>query len=438
MVRQRISQLMDRLDDARSLKDDFEALVGQVADISAALPHATTRIAELEKVVSQEREQFSRVRRDGQDAAERAAALARDLAIAGSRLEKVDAEIKERDQTIEQLQLSLRDKAMAVEDLERQLFVEVEQSKTLLAECQALRAEAQASDAALSRSEHELNVLRERARGSEHDSRRLQTLAEEQSEQIASLQSRLLEMETGGESERQEHRALQEKFALEAAARQRLEAQYEVESSAFRSERASMALKIDGLIHKANTSEKIATQLRNQMRERDEANRATERALKEAVIAKAAGERRRESLEADLARQAERFADLQRAKEELAGRCDMLTKALAAKDAAIAQGSNRSESLEERIERLAAKHESERSALETANRRLVEDLENERSERLLIQGALEIARESRLGLQKQLDTLKRSMRFSAAPGSGDGSEAGGPGDNVHPFTPGKS
>ncbi len=96
---------------------------------------------------------------------------------------------------------------------------------------------------------------------------------------------------------------MQEKLALETAARQRAEAQYEAEVRSFPVRARRARAQVDGMVHKASTSEKIATQLRDQMRERDEANRATERSLKEALIAKAAVERRRESLEADLARQ---------------------------------------------------------------------------------------------------------------------------------------
>jgi crescentin len=434
VVRQRITLLMDRLDDARSLRDDFDAIVGQVAEISAELPRASMRIAELEKTIAQEREHFTRVRLEGNEASERAALLARDLAALTARAEKLDIDLREREQAIEQLQLALKDRSLSVETLERQVYAEAEQGKALLGECQALRLEAQAADASLARAEHELGALRERERAIDQDNRRLQLLSEDQTAQIASLQSRLQEIEAAAETDREQHRALQERFAAEAAARQRAETELEMNTSAFRSERASMALKIDAMAHKASTSEQIITQLRSQMKERDEAHRATDRALREAQIAKAGAERRRESLEADAARQAERFADLQRSNDELVSRCDMLTKALAAKDAAIAQATSRNESLDERIDRLTTKFEGERNALELANRRLVEDLENERSERQLVQGALEIARESRIGLQKHLDALKRSSRQAASAAQADGEAA----DNVHPFTPGKA
>ncbi len=113
----------------------------------------------------------------------------------------------------------------------------------------------------------------------------------------------------------------------------------------------------------------------------------------------------------------------------------MMAKAIAAKDAAIAQGASRSESLEERIERLAAKHESERRRWRPRTEDWSRTFGERRSERLLIQGALEIARESRLGLQKQLDSLKRSMRIGATSLRPMVRATRAGADNVHPFAP---
>jgi crescentin len=51
--------------------------------------------------------------------------------------------------------------------------------------------------------------------------------------------------------------------------------------------------------------------------------------------------------------------------------------------------------------------------LEAANRRLTGELQNERSERSLLQGALEIARESRVKIQKKYVALRKRTRLDA-------------------------
>jgi crescentin len=410
LVRQRIAVMLDRLDDFKTLREDFGEIVKPLGDISAELPRAAARIAELETSLAQEMQAVSRTRLENQDISARNASLSHDLSIALSRADRLEMEIRERESVVEQQRIALRDKAVVIENMERQLFAEVEQAKAAFGESKALRAEAQAADAALSRAEHELGTLRERATLIDQDNRRLQTITEEQASVLVELRARLEELENAAETERQQQRILEERLAAETAARVRVESQYEVETGAFRSERSSLMMKLEALTHRSSTAEQILTQTRNQLRERDEASRTAERLLKEAVIARSSVERRLENLQSDVSRQAERFTELQRAKDELTSRCDMLVKAIAAKDVSIGQAADRAESLQARIEQLSARHETERAELDLANRRLTEDLENEKSERALVQGALEIARESRISLQKQYDALKRAGR----------------------------
>jgi crescentin len=66
----------------------------------------------------------------------------------------------------------------------------------------------------------------------------------------------------------------------------------------------------------------------------------------------------------------------------------------------------------------------------------MEQLETERSERSLVQGALDIARESRLALQRQHELLKKSVRRGLAPEDSEiaqGTTVPGEDSNVRPF-----
>lgn len=89
----------------------------------------------------------------------------------------------------------------------------------------------------------------------------------------------------------------------------------------------------------------------------------------------------------------------------------MLNKAIAAKDFQIESSDNKVASLSERIDQLTKRFEQDRSTLEAANRRLTEELQNEKAERSLIQGALEIARESRIKIQKKYVSLRQKTRL---------------------------
>src|ERR671921_356586 len=89
----------------------------------------------------------------------------------------------------------------------------------------------------------------------------------------------------------------------------------------------------------------------------------------------------------------------------------MLGKAIAAKDFQIESSDNKVASLTERIDQLTKRFEQERHTLESANRRLTEELQNEKAERSLIQGALEISRESRIKIQKKYIALRKKTRL---------------------------
>lgn len=268
----------------------------------------------------------------------------------------------------------------------------------------------------------------------EQDNQRLQGLSEEQAARLADLSVRSQDFEAQAEAARTALRAVEQQLASHLASGQKAEAQYEAEVASHRADRASLAMRLEAATNRLSATEQMLAQLRNQLRDRDEAGRAAERALKETAIERVTLERRLESVQTDHARQTERFLEMQRVRSEFEHRCEMLTKALAAKDAALEQATGRVGSLSDRIDHLMQRQETERADFETVNHRLIEELQHERSERKLAQGALDIARESRVALQKQHEALKRSARTFAGDEAALRADAPPPEpSNVRPF-----
>lgn len=96
----------------------------------------------------------------------------------------------------------------------------------------------------------------------------------------------------------------------------------------------------------------------------------------------------------------------------------MLNKAFAAKDFQIESAENKVAALNDRIEQMAKRFEQERNGLEALNRRLTEELQNEKAERSMLQGALEIARESRAKIQNKYVSLRKKTRLDTAEDEG--------------------
>ena len=160
---------------------------------------------------------------------------------------------------------------------------------------------------------------------------------------------------------------------------------------------------------------------------------------------RAALERKIESSTEVQQRQSTQLQDLQKQNNDLQARSDMLTKALAAKDGLVEGANRKANTLSSRLDMLTARAEQERIALEATNRRLLEELQAEKAERSLAQGALDIARSSRTKLLSQYSALKRQhVGAQPAPQEDAGyDETGGPGaaraefSNVHAFKGGE-
>lgn len=410
LVRVRISQMMERLDDLKTLQADFSQILEPLAMVADELPQAKIRIAELEVLLAREQEHIRSVRRELGEVNARAATSANELAAASTELQRLEAQLRERDAEAEELRVRVRDRTVAAENLERQLFAETEQVRALTGENKSLRIEAQAADQAMTRAERELTDLGERLSLSEQDARRLQALAGEQAVRLSEAEARVVELTQQIEVLRQRNRDLETQLAGETAARERGEGQFETEMAAIRADRANLAMKLDAALGRAGTLEQLLSQVRSQLREREETARTADRTLKELQIERTTLDRRLEGLQGELQRQTERVSEMQRLRAESDTRADMLTKALAAKEAALEQSQTRVTTLADRMEHLGRRHEAEKAELQAANRRLVEELQNERSERALAQGALDIARETRSSLQKQHEALKRAVR----------------------------
>lgn len=414
LIRVRFANLIDRLEEIRSLKDDFVLLSEPVYDLIRSYPQLQFRLLETEAVLKQESETTVALRRELADLSVTQARMSDDLSAAVSQLRKAEARMREQESIIEDLRLNVKDKEAIVADLENQLSIETERARNITEENQALRLEAQEADQTVARAERELIEIRERNGLLDHEVKRLQKVAEEQNYRLSSLTNRYGELETQLEATRQRASELETKLMSEQVLRQRLETQLDSERSAHQTDLSALDMKIEGLNSRLAATDKILAHTRDQLRDKNEALRSVERSLKEALIEKNTLDRRLEASQQEVERQVAMVNEFQRSRIELQERIEMLNKAIAAKDFQIESADNKVASLTERIDQLTKRFEQERNALEAANRRLTEELQNEKAERSLIQGALEIARDSRIKLQKKYVALRKKTRLDTA------------------------
>jgi crescentin len=410
LLRVRFSQMIDRLDDLKSLSDDFSHIVEPIEALAAELPQAKARVMETEALLSREIESNQSLRREVDALTSNLSATAGELASTAARTRKLESDLHELDATVEEQRLLLREKAVLFENSERQLAAMMEQHDATVAELALKRAENEAVEQSLQRSELALQRESEQHSIFERESRRLQQLVGEQVERAVSLEARNADLAQQRENHLHALSALEARMLEADLNRQKADSEQEDAMARLAAERSSLALKVDAVTARLATTEHILTKVRAQFREKDEALRNAERSLKEALLERIAGERRLEGVRAELAHHQDHAGESQRLRQELDERCEMLTKALAGKDAALESSLSKAASLGDRLETLTRRYENDRMTQEAVNRRLVEELESERAERTLAQGALEIARENRIALQRQNEALKRSAR----------------------------
>ncbi|MBO1906923.1 chromosome partitioning protein ParA [Microvirga sp. 3-52] len=413
LIRVRFANMIDRLEEIRSLKEDFALLNEPVNDLIRSYPQLQSRLLETEAVLRQETDTTVALRRELGDLNSLHARIVDDLNSAVAQLRKAEARVRDQDSFIEDLRLNVKDKEAIVADLENQLSIETERARNITEENQALRLEAQEADQTVARAERELIETRERNGLLDHEVKRLQKVAEEQNYRLSSLTNRYGEVETQLEATRQRASELETKLMAEQVLRQRLETQIDSERSAHQTDLSSLDMKIEGLNSRLSATDKILAHTRDQLRDKNEALRGVERTLKETTIEKNTLDRRLEATQQEVERQVAMVNELQRSRIELQERVEMLNKAIAAKDFQIESSDNKLTSLSERIDQVTKRFEQERNTLEAANRRLTEELQNEKAERSLMQGALEIARESRIKIQKKYISLRKKTRLDA-------------------------
>lgn len=411
-VRERISSLSVRLDELKSLADDFGQIVQPVSDF--VLQHAQTRskLLESEALLARERELSAVTRAELNDLHKSAARTSGDLAAAVADLRSHQHAMREQDAMLTQMRLRIDDQGASIDSLERQIASETERARSLSDDNQTLRNEIDALDQFKSRAEGELSEMREQLGTANTENARLQHLAEGLSQRVSGLKGQMQELEPQIQAGRQEIAMLQAKLSTEQLARQKLEVTRETERSAQDAEIAALSMKIEGLNAHVGATDKILTNLKDQLRDKSEALRVSEKALKDAHGERTVVDRRLDSSLEVVGRHQAQIGELQRANGELKDRCEMLAKALSAKESVIDGGARKIANLTGRIDQINARFEQERASFEAANRRLIEELQSEKAERSLAQGALDIARNSRSKLLTQYTALKRQQSLS--------------------------
>lgn len=409
-LRQRLDAYSGRLEDALLLREEFRQLVKPLSEIASELEAARTRIVELEQSLRVERRGREESSQALADLKSRFSAYELNLAELSRKYENASAELGERILQAGGLEEALRLSEEARTDIARKAAEFEKALKIHERESTVHRAALEASSARISRLEQDLNVATEQTTVLDRESLRLKEANVAYAHQVAELTAlqKTLELDLSTARRRLaelESQYVQDKASADQAAVQQrtLLAAVQMEKTAAEELNASLKARLE-------IAEQTTRQLRQQQMEKDEASRTVERLYGELQISKSLIDNAHHALQADVAKLTDRVNEAEKARREAESRAAMMSKAIAAKDAILDQNAERITALTGMLADGESATQAEKAELVATNRRLVAELENERSERALLQGALNISRESRAEVQRQFDAFRRSAR----------------------------
>lgn len=406
----RYSYMADRLEDLKSLSDDFHLLSKPIEELSTELPKAKSRVLELEALMARETEERSRLQRELAQSSEKLSTLTNDYHLLFNRNKTNEDDLDQLHGSAAADRARLGELQKLLANADQQLAAERENRQRLDAEVKELSALVATRAAELQRFEDLTTRQAERNGTLERELDRLQGVVDKQVIERVDLQSRLNESDRLAQERARDLGELRQKLDIEQAGRQQREHAHDLAMSSLSAEKASLVLRLEALTSRIGSAEQVISQTRLQLGEKEAAIRASDSAMREIEKRREAAERQLNTLEHRLNARSAELEESQRLADGLSKRCDMLTKALSAKEVALSVALEKARTRSERVEELTKEFELERTSLESAHRRLVEELENERAERTLAQGALKIARESRASLQRLNESLKRANR----------------------------
>ena len=178
-------------------------------------------------------------------------------------------------------------------------------------------------------------------------------------------------------------------------------------------EKRGLSVKAEGLRSRSTTLEKLLAETRTELSKQTEGMRDAQRKMTEMSIALNRAEAKSEKATALSQRAESENKNLEQSRVALMERADMLSKAIKAKDAALKRSEERASDLADRLNSLDNKLSSH---VETYERRISElstALEREKTERALLEGALDAARQDKARVQKELIKVRSRVTDDA-------------------------
>ncbi len=409
-LRQGVETLLVRLQEMELFRTQFQSLVGGVAGVIQELETTKSKLGEVQGSLNAERESAGDARRHIAELTAELERLDSDHRIVSSERDRLESLIQHVESVAEETSLALREKEISLADFERQLNGETERHRQTTAENEARREEVERLGNLLSIHENDLAALRDRAGLLDDETRSLKTALEDSQGSVLRLGRRITELEPIIQRLREQNAQLETTLHAERETNDRTRAQSSEEIERLRADMNTMQVKLEAVSSRADANERFLGEARRQLRDKLEELRVSERKTIDGSLQVNTLQKRLEAAEREILQATLKAEEVEKSRKLILERSEALAKSARGKDIALQKTEQKIQFLTERLEDWANRARKEREQYEFRLGELTEQLEKEKTERAIAEGALQSARRERLNLQRELLNVKAGVR----------------------------
>lgn len=440
-IRQGVESLLARLHDIAVFRTQVEVLVAGVANVIDELEATRSKLGESQGALIAERDSHAEARRRIGDLASALERIDADHRMLFAERDRLDGVVQSLEFALDENGLAMREKEIILTDLQRELSNECELHRQTAAENEGRRTEVERLSLLVAALENDLADQRDRWGLTEDENRTLRIALEEAQNASLRLNRRVSELEPVIQRLREQNAQLESSFHAERESSDRTRAQAADEQERLKGEIGAKQVKLEAVSSRADANERFLAEARRQLRDKLEELRVSERKSIDASLQVNTLQKRLEAAEREGVQAAVKTEEVEKSRRLILERSEVLTKAMKNKDAALQKTEQKLQFLTERLEDTALRTAKSREQYEQRIAELTEQLEKEKTERALAEGALQSARRERLSLQRELLNVKAGVRddrgpdADSAPAEEDIKSMADFDDNVKPFTP---
>ena len=419
-----------------ALAQPFQKTLREYEETEAARHEAETQL-------QRERDAHENLKFRFGDTSERLQKMTEERGWLGSQNQHLQQSLKHTESKLASTESELRAHSVNMADLDRQLSAEMTQTKALSDDNQNLREQLSKADEITSRLEVEIRELKEDRALSLEESRTFGNSLNEALANGVKLGRKLSESEISLGDIRAREIHLEGTVARIEAENIRLRAEAEDIAERYGSEVTGLSAKLDALSSRSGTAERLLNDTRTQLQERIDEARNSDRKYLDAGLHINALQTRLAKAEVELKKYQANSGEAEQRSYLLNEQASEMQRILAVREQELSLGDEKVQTLENRLRQMSDEYRRERINLDKQLGEVRRELDREKMDRSLAEGALETARQNRAKLLRQLSSAQGENQLLDEPrleqALNQGDDAGrandmAESDNVHPLT----